>query len=466
MSATTLDTATVRRWKRYPKYKDSRHVYLGGIPAHWEALRLKWVATKIGSGKTPKGGAEVYSDSGVLFLRSQNVHFDGLRLEDAAYIDDVTDCEMSSTRVAAGDVLLNITGASLGRCCVVPRETPRANVNQHVCIIRPSASRVSAEYLSACVASHPVQEQVFSSENGVSREGLNYTQTANLVFATPPSLEEQLAIATFVDRETRRIDALIGHKERLSALLEEKRQAVISHAVTRGLDPTASLKYSGVPWLGTVPTHWTVGRLKHRVTSVSQGWSPQCESRTVEPGEWGVLKVGCMNSGIYDESECKALPPDLNPLPELEIRIGDVLMSRSNTVELVGMTGIVDQTQGRILLCDKLYRIDIRRDRLNPEFAVFALRSASSRSQIEPEATGASPSMRNISADVVRNLVLAFPPVTEQREIATQIKALWASIDRLQGRIRDGIARLQEYRTALISAAVTGQIDVRGEVTP
>jgi type I restriction enzyme S subunit len=139
-------------------------------------------------------------------------------------------------------------------------------------------------------------------------------------------------------------------------------------------------------------------------------------------------------------------------------------MSRSNTVELVGMTGIVHKTQGRILLCDKLYRLGIRRDRLDPEFAVFLLRSSASRSQIEPAASGASSSMRNISAAIVRDLIFAFPPLAEQSAIAARLKALWGRIDNSQMRIRDGISRLQEYRTALISAAVTGQIDVRDEV--
>jgi type I restriction enzyme, S subunit len=123
MSTPTLDTTAVRRWKRYPEYKDSGIDCLGYIPRHWDALRLKWAVSRIGSGKTPRGGGEVYSDSGVLFLRSQNIHFTGLRLDEVAYIDETTDAEMSSTRVLAGDVLLNITGASLGRCCVVPKGT-------------------------------------------------------------------------------------------------------------------------------------------------------------------------------------------------------------------------------------------------------------------------------------------------------------------------------------------------------
>jgi type I restriction enzyme S subunit len=331
------------------------------------------------------------------------------------------------------------------------------------CILKPG-SQFDTRFIVYQMSNPEYLGYIEAIARGGTRDRISRSMLADFKLFIPP-FPEQRSIAAFLDRETARIDALIRQKVRLIALLEKKRQAVIGHTVTHGLDSAAPLEDSGIRWLGVVPKHWTVDRLKHRITKVEQGWSPQCENRVVEPGEWGVLKVGCMNTGVYDESECKALPAEQIPLPELEIRVGDVLMSRSNTVELVGMTGIVHQTQGRILLCDKLYRLDIRRDRLDPEFAVFLLRSSCCRSQIEPAASGASPSMRNISADIVRNLVFAFPPNDEQRAIAGHIKAVWGHIDRSQSRIRDGIARLQEYRTALISAAVTGQIDVRGEVT-
>ena len=218
---------------------------------------------RIGSAKARRGGGETYSDSGVLFLRSQNIHFDGLRLDDVVYIDESIDREMSSSRVQYGDVLLNITGASLGRCCTVPPSIPNANVNQHVCILRPQQSRIVPGFLNACVASPVVQGQIFSAENGVSREGLNYAQTANIAIAIPSSLREQRAIVTFLGRETARIDALIEKKERLVALLEEKRRAIITHAVSNGLLPEVQKKNTDAAEYPSVPRHWTVTRLKY-----------------------------------------------------------------------------------------------------------------------------------------------------------------------------------------------------------
>jgi len=431
----------------------------------WPLKKVKYLAVRIGSGKTPRGGNQVYVENGILFIRSMNVYDDGLRLDDVAFIDEATDEEMAHTRVRPADVLLNITGASIGRTCIVPEPFQKANVNQHVCIIRLRQG-VNASFVSYALKSTPVKDQIRALENGSSREGLNYEQVGNLLIQLPDALDEQGAVVAFLDRKTAEIDAVIAAKERMLGLLQEKRQVVISQAVTQGLNPSVPSKDSGFPWLGPVPAHWAVERLKFRFRNIEQGWSPQCENSQAEPGEWGVLKVGCMNSGVYDESENKALPAALNPVPELEVRTGDVLMSRSNTVELVGMVGIVHRTQGRILLCDKLYRIGFRPDALMPEYAVYLLRSQAARLQIERDASGASPSMKNISTETVGNLLLPFPPLDEQRRILAHIHGEWDRIDRTVNTITEQVAKLREYRQTLISAAVTGTIDVRKEADP
>jgi type I restriction enzyme S subunit len=212
-------------------------------------------------------------------------------------------------------------------------------------------------------------------------------------------------------------------------------------------------------WLPQVPSHWAVKRLKFFIRKIEQGWSPQCEKRSAEPGEWGVLKVGCMNTGRYDESEHKALPPGVEPIPEREVKVGDVLMSRSNTTELVGAVGKVHQTQGRILLCDKLYRIALDELRLNPDFAVYLLRSHSARYQIEQDVSGASSSMKNISNDRVTNLVLGFPPLAEQEGIVAFLDRETARIDALIERKERLIALLEKKRQAVISHVVTRGLD-------
>ena len=215
--------------------EDSGVEWLGEIPAHWEILRLKHTVNKIGSGKTPSGGAERYVTDGIMLLRSQNVHFRGLELSDVAYIDKATDDEMSNSRVCEDDVLLNITGASLGRCCVARLKGLEANVNQHVCIIRPDQRQSDPVFLAYSIESQSLQDQIFNNENGVSRDALNFEQIGSLVLVEP-TITEQRAIAAFLDRETAKTDALIAKVQEAIDRLKELRTALISAAVTGKID--------------------------------------------------------------------------------------------------------------------------------------------------------------------------------------------------------------------------------------
>ena len=215
--------------------KDSGVEWLGEIPVDWEVKRMKHLAGKIGSGKTPKGGAEVYVDDGTMLIRSQNVHFGGLRLSDVVYIDAATDAEMAGSRVREGDVLLNITGASLGRCCTAYLDGSNANVNQHVCIVRPDQQQDNPSFLAYSVESDSVQDQIFNNENGVSRDALNFEQIGDLVLARPEMME-QCAIATFLNDETAKLDALIAKVREAIERLQELRAALIASAVTGRID--------------------------------------------------------------------------------------------------------------------------------------------------------------------------------------------------------------------------------------
>jgi type I restriction enzyme S subunit len=213
--------------------KPSGAEWIGDIPEHWEVIRVKYLSKKIGSGKTPRGGAEIYTDDGVVFLRSQNIYDDGLHLDDVVYIDQRIDKDMADTRVQPLDVLLNITGASIGRTCVVPEGFPPANVNQHVCIIRPWPDRIEPRYLSYSLKSASVKAQIMSLENGSSRQGLNFEQIANLLIALPRrDLLEQAVIAEYLDVETQRISAIVKEIEDQISILRKYRQTLITEVVT------------------------------------------------------------------------------------------------------------------------------------------------------------------------------------------------------------------------------------------
>ena len=171
---------------------------VGTIPANWVVVRLGERVTHVGSGVTPRGGKSTYTKSGIVFLRSQNIHFDGLRLEDVAYISPETDSSMIRSRVRPGDVLLNITGASIGRCALAPNDLAPANVNQHVCIIRTTEA-FNSRFVWKWLSTFRSQQEINDIQTGQSRQGLNYQQVRQLTIAQP-SLPEQDLIVEILNR--------------------------------------------------------------------------------------------------------------------------------------------------------------------------------------------------------------------------------------------------------------------------
>lgn len=211
--------------------RDSGVEWLGEIPKHWKVLRLKFLVSKIGSGKTPLGGADTYVSKGIPLIRSQNVHFEGLSQDDLVFIDHDTDKQMTNSRTFNGDVLLNITGASIGRCCLVPKSIYQANVNQHVCVMRPLFKILNNKFLKLFVESDVGQAQVFVGEQGISREGLTFEQIGNFVLSLP-LLKEQEKIVAYIETQTKKLDLLKAATERTISLLKERRASLIAAAVT------------------------------------------------------------------------------------------------------------------------------------------------------------------------------------------------------------------------------------------
>ncbi len=334
-------------------------------------------------------------------------------------------------------------------------------INQDMKALTPRAG-VSSEFLAYLLRG--LSSLLFATieESGHGTRCLRLDLWRNILVGVPTP-EEQRAITAFLDGRTAQIDGLIAKKQRMIDLLHEKRQALISEAVTTGLDPAVQTKDSGIEWLGWVPKHWSVERLKYSITKIEQGWSPQCDNRPAEDDEWGVLKVGCGNGDEFDSTEQKALPLDVAPMPEYEIRSGDILMSRGNTRELVGAASLVKNVRHRLMLCDLLYRFHAQPRRADPEFLVFSLRSPHVRFQIEREASGTSASMKKVGQETIRELVLCLPPVNEQKTIIARLRPLLDQHDEIVHRIESQITKLREYRQTLISAAVTGQIDVTTE---
>jgi type I restriction enzyme S subunit len=293
--------------------------------------------------------------------------------------------------------------------------------------------------------------------NGLTRVGLSQYELDNVDMPVPPSTE-QTAIASFLDRETAKIDTLIAEQQRLIELLQEKRQAVISHAVTKGLNPDALMKDSGIEWLGEVPEHWEVIPLK-RVADIQTGVAKGKNNSGKTTISVPYLRVANVQDGYLDLSEVTALDIPADELDRYALRAGDVLMNEGGDF-------------------DKLGRGCIWEGQLNPCISqnhVFAVRPRRISSQWLNAITGSgyaqfyfmsrskqSTNLASISSTNLMELPVILPPNEEQAGILAFMARQTSLFASLTTEATQAITLLQERRAALISAAVTGQIDVRG----
>lgn len=209
--------------------KDSGVEWIGEIPEVWQVVKLGLLTSKIGSGSTPSGGAEVYTDDGVKFIRSQNVYFEGFNLTDVAHISYEIDEQMKGTRVQNGDILFNITGGSIGRCCDVDATLGEANVNQHVCIVRPT--KIKTKYLKYYLQSDNGQIQVKLLQTGGNRDGLSADAFKKFHIVLPSSIEQQ-EIADYLDKKCSEIDQLISIKQQKIVELKDYKKSLIYEYTT------------------------------------------------------------------------------------------------------------------------------------------------------------------------------------------------------------------------------------------
>lgn len=392
----------------------------------------------------------------VPYLRNADVQWDRINTVGLPKMD-IAPQEYGRYTLKAGDLLV-CEGGEVGRAAIWKGDLPICGFQKALHRLRPLSRGEVPRFLLYLLQ---VASKSGAFDDGHTSTIQHLTGDKLRAHRFPfPSSQEQAAIVRFLDYADRRIRRYIAAKRKLIALLNEQKQAIIHRAVTRGLDPGVRLKPSGVEWLGEVPAHWEVGRLKGWITPIEQGWSPQCDAQPAGPDEWGVLKVGCVNRDYFDPSQNKRLPANLSPAPELEIRRGDILVSRANTRQLLGLASIVDDVRPRLLLCDKLFRfrIDLRS---NAHFFVCAIRSKPSRVQIESSTTGASDSMQNIGQGTIRNLWMAVPPLDEQQQIVEAIAGETELLSRSLRKSEREIDLLHEYRTRLIADIVTGKLDVR-----
>ena len=427
---------------RYPQYKESGLPWVGPIPEGWEVVPLLGVASE--RDESNKGMAEdnLLSLSYGRIVQKDMASNDGLLPESfetyqVVHPDDIvfrlTDLQNDKRSLRTAPVTQKgiITSAYLA---VVPRF-------------------INSRYFANLLRSYDLTK-VFYSMGGGLRQSMKYDDVKRLP-VLKPTHDEQLAIANFLDRETAKIDTLIAEQEALLALLAEKRQATISHAVTRSLDPDVPMKDSGIAWLGGVPAHWKVGALGY-LSSIQTGSTPDRENPRYWNGSIPWIKTGEVSWTAIREAE--------EFITEDALANTAVKISGPGTL-LMAMYG-QGVTRGRVALLeiDATYNQACAAmsfgPRIVPKFARYFFMAAYDYVR----EGGNETSQMNLSAGIITKMRITVPPLEEQEAIVESLDLRVSELDALEVEANRATVLLRERRSALIAAAVTGKIDVRGQV--
>lgn len=428
-------------------------------PTGWQTKKIKFLAD-IQTSSVDKLSDE--EETAVKLCNYTDVYYNDRITPDLPFMEaTATQKEIEKFTLRAGQVFITKDSEGwddIGIPALVTEDMPGVLCGYHLAIFTPNSGELDGSFLAWLCRADVLNDQFKLSANGVTRFGLGQYPMKNAVIGYPP-LETQKRIAAFLDEKTAQIDGLIEKKQALLDRLAEKRQAIITQAVTKGLNQAAPMKDSGIDWLGQIPAHWEVSSFRRSIRRIEQGWSPQCQERQKVDDEWGILRSGCVNEGIFRASDHKVLPSDIHPRSELEVQVGDLLMCRaSGSLHLIGSAAIVEECPPKLMFSDKTYRILLQLDLVAPEFVALALGAKYMREQIILSVSGAGGLANNIPQSLVRSYAFARPPRIEQQKIVSHTNGKLAPLSQTEGRITTSIARLTEYRAALITAAVTGQI--------
>lgn len=436
---------------RYPEYKPSCAEWLGEIPEHWGAAALRWLSRRY-SGGTPDRDNPAYWVGGVVPWLNSGAVNDRFIREPSATITDAGLAESSAKWIPRGALVMALAGQGRTKGMVAQLDFD-STCNQSMAAIIPGTG-LSARFLFWWLDSN--YQNIRNMAGGDLRDGLNLDLLGNIPCPLPP-LPEQRAIAAFLDRETAKIDGLVAEQQRLIELLKEKRQAVISHAVTKGLDPKAPMKPSGVEWLGDVPEHWEVHKLGRLGRFRAGAGFPDTHQ-----GQLGLpipfFKVGDLNRADSRGAMVEA---------QHTITADTAATLRA---AIFPPSAIVFAKVGAALLLQRFRWLDrpacIDNNMMGFELSPAAdLRFTLYRLPLIDLSRIANPgAVPSINEGQLSELRLALPPLPEQRAIAAFLDSETAKIDGLIAEAESAITLLQERRSALISAAVTGQIDVRNVV--
>jgi type I restriction enzyme, S subunit len=444
------------QYQGYEKYKESGVEWLGDIPKHWDAKRLKFISQKVQTGTTPPSNREeYYQDGDVNWFAPSDFSEDNLYLKEAKKKINRKALEDGIVKqIPRGSILIIGIGATLGKVGLLDVDATSNQQVNAILLNRNINSTFVAYFLLV------LQEIMKIISNSTTLGILNQEKTKQIPLTIPP-LDEQESIAHFLDRKTSQIDALIAKKEALLEKLDEKRTALISHAVTKGLDPNVPMKNSGVEWLGDIPKHWTPIKLKYLCSLLRDGTHlppprvttgvPLLSVRNIINGKF----VNLDDDSLISEEDFKELNKSF------EIYENDIVLAT------------VGATLGKVAVVEKMPKFTIQRSIavLRPKegkclfkFLFYFLKSPDFQNLLWMN-TGFS-AQPGIYLGSLQNFFILMPTLIEQEKIVEYLDRKTQEIDRQKAKVKAAIKLLKEYRTALITNAVTGKIDVRQVSSP
>lgn len=435
---------------RYPAYKPSGVDWLGEIPVHWDVWKLSHAFKKIGSGTTPNTNVMDYYDGEIPWVTTSELR-ENLINDTTKKVTEKALKDHSALFVyPKGTLLIAMYGATVGRLGILGLP---ASMNQACCALAESKT-IDTYFLYYWLLAR--RNEIIALSSGGGQPNISQEKIRSLKVSTPP-IEEQQAIVAFLDGQTAVLDALIAEKQALIGLLQEKRAAVIGTAVTQGLDPTVPMKESGVEWIGQIPAHWEVRRLKlitSFITSGSRGWAQYYADE-------GAFFIRIGNLSNYSPnlklSDIQYVQPPLGTEGErTRVQENDLLVSITANI---GSIGVVPKQFGEAYVNQHVALTRPKLNLNNSRWLAYCLLSRIGQEQFSSLLYGGTKD--GLSLGDVSNLTLLIPPIKEQHVIVRHLDQKQNEFDELIAETEASIAALQEYRAALIATAVTGQIDVR-----
>ena len=421
--------------------KDSGVAWIGEIPADWSIVKIKAGVHKVGSGKTPSGGATSYADEGVLFLRSQNVYDTGLELSNPTYITPEVDEEMKGTRVFPNDVLLNITGGSIGRCCIFPESLETANVNQHVSIIRVDERVFLPEFMHYYWISPLGSMAINLYQTGGNREGMSAEAIKNTPIILMP-LEEQKHICKVLDFKCAKIDAVLDKTRSSIEEYKKLKQAIITQAVTKGIRGDRPMKKSGIEWIGSCPANWTIIRIKWLL---EEGKDRSTEG-TEEP-----LSMS-QKYGILPTKEMDIVPNMASSFVGAKlVHKGDLVFNKLKAH--LGVFAVSDY-DGLVSPDYAVYRTT---SLANAKYLEYLFKTPQYISEFKKKSTGIAAGLTRLYTEGLYSIFCALPPIEEQQEIVSYLQGETVAMDVLIQKKEQFLAELETYKKSLIYEYVTGK---------